>query len=215
MTIKPEEIKPTWLLAPVFGTIVFVGLYIVATILYPGGSQIDKDAIGFSWLNNYWCNLLNDNAINGQHNPSKPIAITGMVVLGLTLSFFWIVFPGYSAIGKSLKLMIQISGILAMITALFLGSGINHDLVTNIASVLGLVATFGTFIGLYKNKWYVLFAFGLINILFVGMNNYLYHNKELIIYLPIIQKISFAFFLLWVCSVNMKIYRLVTSEREK
>ena len=76
--------------------------------------------------------------------------------------------------------------------------------------MFGLVATVGTFMGLYKNKWYGLFSFGLLNILLAGLNNYLYYSKELIIYLPIIQKISFATFLIWVCSIDLKLYRRTT-----
>lgn len=202
-----EKQKSIWVLTPIFGTILFVVLYIVATLFYPGGSQVDKNSIGFSWTNNYWCNLLNENAINGQHNPAKPIAMTGMFVLCLTLTFFWFLFPRHINIGKFFKLSIQISGTLAMTIAFFLFTNINHDLVTNLASVFGLIATVGTFVGLYKTKWYGLFAFGLLNILLVGLNNYVYYNKEFIIYLPIIQKISFAIFLVWVCSIDLNLYR--------
>ena len=197
------------MLTPIFGTILFVVLYVVATLFYPGGSQADKNSIGFSWINNYWCNLLNENAINGQHNPAKPIAMTSMFVLCLTLTLFWFLFPKHINIGKFAKLTIQISGTLAMTIAFFLFTEINHDLVTNLASIFGLAATVGTFIGLYKTKWYGLFAFGLLNILLVGLNNYVYYHKGLIIYLPIIQKISFATFLLWVCCIDIKLYRMV------
>jgi hypothetical protein len=76
------------LLAPLFGTIVFVCLYLLAAAYYPGGSQADPNAKGFSWLNNYWCNLLNENAMNGQHNSARPMAVTAMAVLGLTLAGF-------------------------------------------------------------------------------------------------------------------------------
>lgn len=197
-------------MTPIFGTIVFVILYIVATLFYPGGSQVDKNSIGFSWVNNYWCNLLNENAINGQHNPAKPIATAGMFVLCLTLVFFWFLFPRHINIGKVAKFVIQISGIFAMSIVFFLFTNINHDLVTNLASMFGLIATAGTFIGLYKIKWYGLFTFGLLNILLVGLNNYVYYNKELIIYLPVIQKISFATFLVWICGIDINLYRRTT-----
>ena len=206
-----EKQNNIWILTPVFGTILFVILYIVATTFYPGGSQVDKDSVGFSWINNYWCNLLNENAINGQHNPAKPIAITGMFVLCLTLTVFWFLFSRQINLGKFTRLTIQISGIFAMTIAFFLFLDINHDLVTKFASLFGLIATIGTFIGLYKTKWYGLFAFGLLNILLIGLNNYIYYNKGLIIYLPIIQKISFAAFLFWVCSIDINLYRRRTT----
>lgn len=203
--------KNIYILTPIFGIAIFVVLYIVATILYPGGSQVDKNSIGFSWTNNYWCNLLNENAINGQPNSAKPVAMTGMLVLCLTLSFFWFLFPRHIDIGKIGKLTIQISGILAMTVAIFLFTNINHDLVTNLASTFGLVAMVGTFVGLYKSKWFGLFTFGLLNILLVGLNNYLYYNEGLIIYLPVIQKISFVTFLIWVCCIDINLYRMATT----
>jgi hypothetical protein len=206
LTKHSHKTKSIWVLTPIFGTIVFVLLYIVATLLYPGGSQVNKNSIGFSWTNNYWCNLLNDNAINGQHNPAKPVAITGMFVLCLTLSFFWFLFPRYIKLNRNLKLAIQFSGTIAMTIAFFLFTNINHDLVINLAAIFGAIATIGTFIALYKTKWFGLFRFGLLNILLVGLNNYVYYTKGLIIYLPVIQKISFATFLIWICCINIKLY---------
>jgi hypothetical protein len=196
-----------WLLTPILGITIFVIVYIIATLYYPGGSQIDKHSIGFSWTNNYWCNLLNETAMNGQVNPAKPIALTGMFVLCLTLSFFWFIFPRQITISKNFKLAIQVSGILAMTVAFFLFTNINHDLVINLASSFGAIAIIGTLIGLYKNKLFGLFKFGILNIMLVILNNICYYKKELIIYLPIVQKISFATFLLWICSITIKIYQ--------
>lgn len=190
------------------GSAVFVLLYILATLYYPGGSQDDKNSIGFSWVNNYWCNLLNDNAINGEPNPAKPFAMTGMLVLSLTLAYFWYLFPQRIDIHKIWKCTIQISGGLSMLIACFLFTSINHDLVTNLASFFGLIATLGTFVGLYQTKWMKLFAFGLFNMLLVVLNNYVYYTEGLIIYLPIIQKISFASFLIWVCCIDIQLYRI-------
>ncbi len=194
-------------LIPILGVLLFVVLYVVATFLYPGGSQIDRNAVGFSWTNNYWCNLLNDNAINGQPNAAKPIALTGLFVLCLTLSIFWFIFPTQINISKNLQRTIQDSGILAMTVALFLFTHLNHDLITNLASTFGAIATIGTFIGLYKNKLFGLFAFGLLNILLVSLNNLCYYNKALIVYLPVIQKISFATFLIWICCIVINRHR--------
>lgn len=198
--------KNSLMLIPVFGSVLFIVLYFVATLFYPGGSQVDSNSLGFSWADNYWCNLLNDYAINGQPNPSKPIAIAGMCVLCLSLSYFWLMFPNHVNIGKYTRLLIQISGVLSMAIAIFLFTSIEHDFITNLASIFGLIATTLTFIALFKTKWYGLFAFGLLNILLVGLNNYVYYNIGIIVYLPIIQKISFMMFLVWVCCIDIKIY---------
>jgi len=204
--MKSTGHKNIWVLTPILGTLLFVVLYIGSTVLYPGGSEIDKNGVGFSWTNNYWCNLLNENAINGQHNPAKPVAITGMIILCLTLLLFWLLFPRHIEIGKPGRLIIQISGSLAMAIATLLFTNIDHDLVTNLASLFGVIATVGTINGLYRNKWYGLFGFGLVNILLVGLNNYFYYSNDFIIYLPAIQKISFAVFLLWICCIVINLY---------
>jgi hypothetical protein len=182
-------------------------LYIVATLFYPGGSQADQNSKGFSWVNNYWCNLLNESAMNGEPNLARPIALTAMFILCLTLSFFWYHFPRYHIPGKFNRLVIQLSGILSMMIAMFLFTGL-HDSIINIAGASGLVALVGTFIGLYKSKSFILFWFGLFNLAIIVLNNYVYYTKGLIIYLPVIQKISFLSFLVWVCCIDLKLYSM-------
>lgn len=196
-----------WILFPLAGIILFIILYIVATFYYPGGSQADKNSIGFSWMNNYWCNLLNEEAINGDRNSAQPIALIGMCILCLALSFFWFVFPTYAFGRKWYGTVIRVSGILAMVIALLLFTHINHDVVTNLASLFGLIAMVGTLAGLSKMKWYMLFFWGLLNLLLVAVNNYVYYNNELIVYLPFIQKLSFVIFLSWVGCINLNLYR--------
>jgi hypothetical protein len=207
------DIKRLWVLTPILGTASFAILYFVATFYYPGGSQFDKNSIGFSWKDNYWCNLLNDEAINGQSNSAQPIALTAMLLLCVTLAFFWLQFPKYTNLSKTYKLTIQVSGTLAMLIGLFLFTKFDHDLITNLASLFGLIATIGTFMGLFKNGWKTLFYFGVLNILLVIANNFLYYNKDLISYLPIVQKITFVTFLIWICLIDLKIYRL-TKEKQ-
>ncbi|MFS8083052.1 MAG: hypothetical protein ACMG51_06340 [Ginsengibacter sp.] len=201
-----SKLKTNFILTPIFGTIIFLILYFIATLYYPGGSQLDKNSKGFSWINNYWCNLLNENAMNGQHNSAKPIAMSAMFILCVTLSLFWILFPQQVRTGKINKRIIQFSGTLSMLVAFFLFTNINHDLITDVASALGLIAAIGTFNVLYKIKWFGLFFFGLLNILLVVLNNYVYFTKGLIVYLPVIQKISFAAFLIWVCCIDINLY---------
>jgi hypothetical protein len=195
-----------WMLLPVFGTIIFVALYIIATLLYPGGSQVNKNAVGFSWINNYWCNLLNDHAINGQHNAARPVALVAMTILCMTLAYFWYLFPKQINFSKYNRLAIQIAGAISMTIAMFLFTDL-HDIIINIASLFGLISLIGTYAGLYRIKLYKLFWIGMFNVPLVALNNYVYYSKGLIIYLPVIQKISFAFFLFWLCCINIVLYR--------
>jgi hypothetical protein len=62
-------------------------------ILYPGGSHIDQHARGFSWGNNYWGNLLNKTAIDGEQNPGRLVALVATFFLCVALAVFWYRFP--------------------------------------------------------------------------------------------------------------------------
>ena len=196
--------RAAWFWIPLMGIPLFVLLYVWASFYYPGGSQANAQSTGFSWVNNYWCNLLNTTAINGQINSAQPIAMTAMVVLCISLAVFWYLFSMIS-LSKTLWFRVtQFSGIAAMATALLLNSSVDHDLITNLASLLGLMALVGTLIGLRRLQWNVLFWFGTMNLLLVLLNNFLYYNPELIGYLPLVQKISFAAFLISFFLISMK-----------
>ena len=200
-----SKISFFWKLLPLFGSILFLMLYWLATLYYPGGSEWDKNSIGFSWMHNYWCNLLNETAINGSPNPARPIALTGMMILCTSLIVFWYQFPILVDFNKWARLVIQVSGLTAMAIGLFLFTSF-HDMIINIATGFGLIALVGTFVGLWKLKWIKLFWMGLLSILLIGLNNLLYYNKDLLLYLPIVQKITFFYFLLWICLINISLY---------
>jgi len=192
---------------PVAGAVVFVILYIIAACLYPGGSQFDEHSVGFSIVHNYWCNLLNETAINGRPNGGRTTALIALFVLCASLAFFWLQFPVYMRIGRVHRLVIQAGGGLAMTTAVLLLSSLSHDLVIDAACGFGLAAIIGTIVCLYKYGWYFLFAFGLFNLVLVGFNNLFYYTPDLIRYLPVVQKISFAAFLVWICAICIRVYR--------
>lgn len=204
MTRVLHRSKSIWILTPLIGSFLFVILYVIAAFLYPGGSGADKNAIGYSWTNNYWCNLLSEKAINGQTNTARPVAITAMFILGLSLFTFWISFPALTQLKKYHKLLIQLAGTVCMLTSFLLLTSIDHDLAINTSSAFGLIAIFGTLIALYQLKWKWLFAIGLFDLLLVVLNNYLYHSNEMM-YLPVVQKISFLSFLVWICFINIKL----------
>lgn len=67
-------------------------LLVIATLNYPGGSQVDKSSIGYSWANNYVSNLFGEKAVNGMHNPARFWAVGGMVFLSAGLAWFFLEF---------------------------------------------------------------------------------------------------------------------------
>jgi hypothetical protein len=206
LTAKTNKSKSIRILTPILGSLLFVILYVIAALLYPGGSGIDKTASGYSWTENYWCHLLAEKAINGQTNEARPVAVTAMIILGISLSVFWILFPAETKLKKYHRLLIQISGTVGMITCLLLLTKMDHDIAINTSSAFGLIAMLGTMIALYQLKWKGLFAFGLFDLLLITLNNYLYHTEQMT-YLPVVQKFTFLSFLVWFCLIDLKIYR--------
>ena len=206
MTTVLHRSKSIWVLTPFIGSLLFIILYIIAALLYPGGSGTDKTAIGYSWTNNYWCNLLSEKAINGQINTARPVAVIAMFILGLSLSSFWILFPAFTQLKRNHKLLIQLAGTVCMLTSFLLLTRIDHDLAINTSSAFGLIAMIGTLVALYQLKWKWLFAIGFFDLLLVALNNYLYHSDEMM-YLPIVQKFSFLSFLVWFSFISINLYQ--------
>ena len=80
---------------PIIGILIFVMLYLVAASLYPGGSSAFPEKDGFDWINSYWCNLTESYAINGKVNTARPYALSGVVILCISLTHFFFLFPRY------------------------------------------------------------------------------------------------------------------------
>lgn len=201
----------SWLLLPFFGIVLYVLMYLVATFLYPGGNQVDKTFKGFSWAQNYWCNLLNEIAMNGEPNSARPIALAAMVILCFSLAFFWYILSLKAGFNKRGRIIIGLSGCIAMVFTIFLFTGY-HDLIIDAATLFGLIAIIGTFIGLQKLGWKKLFWFGIFNLCLIVVNNVFYYGDGLIIYLPVVQKITFSCFLVWFCLVDFNLYKKKCNE---
>ncbi len=146
-----------------------------------------------------------DHAQNGQVNTARPVAITAMSVLGISLSLFWY-FASFLFRSRSAgRILIRYAGISSMLTMVFLLFA-EHDPVIYTAGALGMTALIIVTVGLYKKKNYSLAAMGMLCMLLSALNNYIYFTNELY-YLPVIQKISFAVFLFWFIRVSLYLYR--------
>lgn len=193
------------MLAPLAGSFIFIVLYIIAATLYPGGSQEDERSNGFSWQHNYWCNLLSLIAINGEYNQGRPVAIAAMITLVIALLGFWMIAARLLPFSKYARNVIQFSGLLSIAFLPFLSTSL-HDIVINSSGFFGLVAMIGIYIGIYRKRWYRLFLVGLLNLLLIGINNYLYYSDASLYFLPLVQKITFLSIIIWICFVDVKLY---------
>jgi hypothetical protein len=192
-------------LAPVLGIGLFLLLYLIAALYYPGGSDAHPTAQGFSMIHNYWCDLLAKGAKNGQFNPARPIAIAGMITLCLALSMFWYLLPRLLNKGKHHYNIVQFAGITSMCLAIFIFSNF-HDMLINVAVFFGVIALSGTYIALYRSKSYKTLAFGIFCLFLILLNGYIYYTNHFIITLPLLQKITFLLYLLWIIVIDLKLF---------
>ena len=70
--------------------VISVILIVKATLVYPGGSLLDKNSIGFDWSKNFLSNLFATKAINGSENPGRIWAIIGMAFHSVGYGIFFI-----------------------------------------------------------------------------------------------------------------------------
>ena len=63
-TLSPKMIRAIVRLS-LIGFLLFVVFYLIAAVNYPGGSYSNYSQNGFSFVNNYLCDLLDDHAIDG------------------------------------------------------------------------------------------------------------------------------------------------------
>ena len=175
-------------------------LLLIATFLYPGGSQHDKNSIGFDWGNNYLCNLFNEKAVNGASNPARFLAIGGMFFLCASIALFFLRFSNKIPKKKDANI-IQYSGIGSM-GCTFLLVTPYHDLMTIFASTFGLITLFYITFYTFKSTLIFLKYLSVICLAILYLNNYIYYTQNGLPWLPILQKISLLTLMIWLLGLE-------------
>jgi len=194
-------------LIPIIGILFFVGLYIYASTLYPGGSQANLNSKGFDWIHNYWCNLLDNKGMNGQPNPAKMYAIVAMMTLCFSLMIFYILFAQNYSTTKTWKFIITTAGTISMILATLIFTKY-HNLIIILSSIFGLFTIIGIVKEIYISDLKTYKITGAFCMLLLISNNYIYYTKQGIEILPLLQKITFLIVFIWIIGLNLKIYTL-------
>lgn len=195
-----------WPVFTIIGLILFIILYFIAAQYYPGGSNFDKQQPHFNWTSNYWCELLGRNAKNGQPNTARPIGISAMIILTISVSIFWWNLPKLIPMKKWMNEALKFSGVLAMILSSFIFSNY-HDVVIYLSVLFGTIALSLTLFGLYSNKLYRYFFWCIICVILIFLNNIIYLTNFMITSLPIIQKLTFAIMFLWIGLLSLSYMR--------
>ncbi|MBS1522254.1 MAG: hypothetical protein JST50_14735 [Bacteroidetes bacterium] len=177
------------------GIIISLILLYIATLHYPGGSQADKNSIGYDWANNYLSNLFGPKAVNGAENTARTWADFGMLFFCGSVGLFFVDFSTKIPI-KSASNIIRYFGIAAMMAA-FLAVTPLHDLAVTISCISALIAIFYATVFILKSKllWFKLLCIVYLLSLYVGM--YSYYTRSFLQLLPILQKTSLGISVIW------------------
>lgn len=133
--------------------VISVILIVIATLLYPGGSLLDKNSIGFGWSKNYISNLFAAKAINGAENPGRIWAIVGMAFQSVGYGVFFIHMSKKITLRQWARILKFIG--IANILFIFLIATPLHDLGT-ISIVLTLIGLFIITVLILKSKLHLL-----------------------------------------------------------
>jgi hypothetical protein len=206
MRIHPTQYRSKRLLLPLLGMGLFIVLYILAAFMYPGGSWLHKEQLGFSFRNNYLCDLLDYYAVNGDVNDGRFFARLALGLLCVSLIYLWYhlrdLFPRTSVN----RTLMWISGQLALLTTFFLSSN-THDEIVRLAGVFGIVGILTLTIELFKMRYYMLVLIAIECIAAFLINYYCYETGDYLQLLPVIQKITFVSFMIWFALLTLLLYR--------
>lgn len=171
---------------------VYLILFILAAIQYPGGSDnLPMCKNGYSFFHNFLCDTNNEYTHSGIRNLGQSIAVLAHFVLSFTMISFFYVLPGiFSHKNRNTKL-IRILGVVSMGIFVFMYKESYHDFAVTLTGVFGSMAFVPIFIELvkFKNKpfkalTYIVFVLSIL--LYLG-----FETKVGIYYMPFLQKFVF------------------------
>jgi len=197
-------------LLPLYGILIFFVLYILSASFYPGGNVADKMQTGFDWFHNYWCDLLETKAMNGQNNAAKPLAVVALILLLVSLGYLFFLFPKHFPINSNKariwNKIITYAGASSVFLTYFITTSF-HDYTIGISSFLGLLAMLGIFISLkyHSKRSYLITGWMALGLLL--LNNLMYYTRMGEFYLPLMQKVGFAAVLTWFASLSVIMHR--------
>lgn len=170
------------------GILACILLLIIASLVYPGGSQFDINSKGFHWTKNYISNLFDAKAVNGADNPAWIWANAAMVFLSVSIAWFFINFSKKIP-NKNAAATIKYLGAGCMLFILLTVSEL-HGLMVIVASTLFLANLFYITVFILKSKLHVLKFLCIACLLIFYYTLFLYGlpGRE---WLPVMQKVTF------------------------
>lgn len=191
-------------IAPIVATITFLALYVTSALLYPGGSRSHPDHIGFSFRDNYWCDILDRTTYGGKPNPGASIALGATIVLSFGLAVLWWTAPTLFPKARRRALIVRGAGIVSCVLTPFISTSY-HNLAINIAGGLGMLALVTTISALRASEGTSFMALGVLNLIASAANFVMWRTGWALAQLPVLQKAAFMIFLAWVLALAFRV----------
>lgn len=189
-------------LIPAVGLCLFVLVFTIAALDYPGGSENIPEDIGYSFFHNFLCDVMNPVNEMGTVNPARPLATVAHFILSASMIMFFFILPQVFDHRNLNTQLVRFVGMLSMTVFAFMFTSV-HDQIVTATGVIGTFALIPFFMELrthtdrfFKTLSIVCFALSIIVFL-------IFETKIGFFYLPFIQKITFLFDAWWVIMVGM------------
>lgn len=177
-------------------TIIFL---LIATFLYPGGSILDKNSVGFTWSKNFFSNLFLPKALNGTDNPSRIWAFIGMVFHSIGYGIFFM-HTARKIPHNHTELVLKSVGITNMVFTFLIATPL-HDLMVTISSTLTMLGLFYITVFILRTKLHWLKFFCIASMLLFYLTLFLYGAGDWGL-LAVMQKVTFICFMLLVLAIE-------------
>src|SRR5215471_5564661 len=172
---------------------------VTATLLYPGGSILDKNSVGFDWSKNFFSNLFLVTALNGTANPSRIWALIGMVFNSIGYGLFFI-HTSRKIPHKHTQVVLTSIGVVNMLFTFLVATRL-HDSMVTVSSTLTMIGLFYITVAILKTKlhWLKLFCIGSLLVFYSTL--YLYGAGDWKL-LAVMQKVTFLCFMLLILTIE-------------
>lgn len=160
--------------------------------------------MGFSFTDNYWCDILDRTTYGGRPNPAAPIALGATILLALGFAVLWWIAPALYPEARKRAVVVRGAGIVSgAITPLIATS--HHDLVINVAVGLGTLAFVITMSAVRSRAGIHLVVLGVLTLVSAGANFVMWRTGWALSANPLVQKAAFAAFLGWVLAFALRV----------
>jgi hypothetical protein len=183
------------------GFIVSVLCLLMASSRYPGGSPRDIHSVGYAWTENYISDMLEYKAVNGSDNASRPLAVTGVVLMGLFTGLAFVRFARKVGI-KKYSVVIHGCGIILILFSVLVTIPSLHFLMVNLSIFVNLLVFFYVTFLLVKSD---LTVFKFLAVFFLASfygATYMFSSRTGLEYMPLVQKITHIFQIVWILGLE-------------